>query len=364
MKIGILTFHRAINYGAVLQCFALYKTLLSMGNEVEIIDYRPWFIEKYRKLFEKKDFQSAGGGWGKLRYLFSCASLIFSKKKTVKKFDLFLSKNMRYSDKFKNDNVSTNYDLIIFGSDQIWSPETCNGLDSIYMGQFPKNNMKFISYAASVGKLETIQGKLATVFHNNLNAFDTISVREENLHLFLKHAYNIESNIVCDPSLLLQSKDYMQISQECNEDNFVLLFDLTDDNKAYNFAKRIAHQLNAKVIELKAVMNPFRKRNYMRTEISPEQFIGYINKARCIITNSFHATSFSIIFQKDFYTLKRNSNNERSRTLLSKVGLLERIVKTDEIVNYSPIDYISINSKIESFRTDSTKFIFGFLEEL
>ena len=171
MKIGILTYHRALNYGAVLQCMSLYLTLKGMGHDVEIIDYRPAAIEKYRMFFRWKDFVQSVGVLGKLRYLGSCCSLIGSRKKTVRKFDGFIAENLKVSHLVTSTkDVPDDYDVIFFGSDQIWNPSLNEGIDNVYLGHFPKHHAKLFSYAVSIGRLDLIEGKVAEDYSQCLHS--------------------------------------------------------------------------------------------------------------------------------------------------------------------------------------------------
>lgn len=361
MRIGILTFHRAINYGAVLQCYALYRTLGKLGHDVEVIDYRPDYIEKYRTFFYKKDFLQPGIV-RKIRYLLSCLLTFGSKRKVASKFDGFLCKYIKTSNVvISAEDISHNYDVIIFGSDQIWGLQHGGGLDPIYYGQFPKGGAKFVAYATSVGLIDLLEGDALVKFKKYLQAFDGISVRESSLNHFLLERCALKSQIVCDPSLLLEKDEYIKLAHAPNDKNYVLLYSLTEDPETFYFAKRVAKQIKAKVIQMKAVLNPIHKKDYIRENLAPEDFIGYIQHAKCVITNSFHATSFSIIFGKDFYTLRRPTNNGRSQSLLEKVGLSDRLVDSSQNVLYKPIDYGGIGSKIDAFRKESLRFV---LEEL
>lgn len=360
MKIGILTFHRALNYGAVLQCFALYKTLADMGHEVEVIDYRPEAIERYRMLFRWKDFWGACGIAGKLRYMASSLALLFSKRKTARKFDGFLKERIVCSRIVREPkDMPCGYDIIIFGSDQIWNPDICEGLDKIYYGQFRKGSTKFIGYAASLGRQDLITGERSDVFEMYLKVFDRIAVREQSLRDFLKDRYNIDSTMVCDPSLLLTKEQCEQIAVKPNDEDYVLVFNLDGNPSAVPFAKRMAEQVSAKVIMMKAEANHLHRYPCeVRSELSPAEFLGYIKHARCIVTDSFHATSFSIIMEKDFYTLKKKTNNDRSKTILSVAGLEERMVDARDSVEYSSIAlYAEKGSKLARYRQKSLMFI-------
>lgn len=358
MKIGILTFHRAINYGAVLQCYALYTTLKNMGHDVEVIDYRPDSIEKYRMYFRHKELIQARSYKEKARYIMSCIALLNSKRKTRHAFNSFIDNYLNLSSIVKDaKGISDDYDVIFFGSDQIWSPKICDGLDKIYMGQFSKKNAKFFSYAASIGEIDMIKDKVAHTFENYIKVFDKISVREIQAQKFLSDSFSKESQLVCDPTILLTKKYYESLSRHSIEGNYVLLFSLIDDNEAYMFAKHIAKQLNIGVLSIKALLNPLKKKKHIRGNVPPQEFLGYIRNALCVVTNSFHATSLSIIFEKDFYTLKRKNNNDRAMTLLKEIGLTNRMVDLNEKVIYSPVNYNDVKYKLDNYRKKSLDFI-------
>ena len=359
MKIGILTFHRALNYGAVLQCYALYKTLSMMGHEVEVIDYRPESIEKYRMLYSHKVFNNCDGLFNKLRYVISCMLLAYSKKKTSKKFDDFLAYNMKFSKIVYNTNdILHNYDVIVFGSDQIWNPELLYGLDPVYYGQFEKGKAKFVTYAASIGRINLITEQNENKFEEYIRCYDAISVREYALRDYLYKRFVIAAEVVCDPSLLLERKYYDEIATKPREDNYVLLFEQFRNADSYTLAKTIANQLGAHVITISAETNHLRYRPCKNiSEVSPSEFLGFIKYARCVVTSSFHVTSFSIIMQKDFYATKRVNNNDRVNTILEHVGLEERLVNAGEKIFFSPINYQGIEKRIEDVKKHSLNYL-------
>ena len=359
MKIGILTYHRAINYGAVLQCYALYTTLHKMGHDVEIIDYRPETIERYRNIFRKKDFYNKPNVLAKIKYIISCITLIWSKRKTNKKFDNFLWNHFKLSSTINNSHEITNYyDIIFFGSDQIWSPTICEGLDKIYYGQFDKGNTKFVSYAASIGNVEQLNNELKEKFGRYILSYDSISVRENVLSDYIKHHFNIDATVVCDPSLLLNKSDYERMLVKPNETNYVAYFNLERSNCAEIFAKSIAQQLNSEIIKLGANINPLHKKTCkQKSNLSPAEFLGYLYYAKCVVTDSFHATSFSIILHKNFYTTQKISNNERAKTILNVAGLSDRFVNSNDNIEFTNIDYTNVDERLEKYRKSSMSFI-------
>ena len=356
MKIGILTFHRAINFGAVLQCYALYRTLSDMGHDVEVIDYRPVYIEKYRKLLYWKNYK-------KLGLLKKIKNLIFlpltyrNKKKSAQVFDAFLNKHINTSKIVKDANDISSYDVIFFGSDQRWNPRICEGYDPLYYGQFPKGKTKFVSYAASLGTPQNLNKEQWDKIFLLLKSFDAISVRETKLTEYLQSG-GIEAQSVLDPTLLASKDIFERIVEKPRETGYVLLYMLEEYSNAIEFAKNIAKQKNLKLIRVRAqASQSIRKRN--SNEVIPNsvgEFLGYFKYADYVVNISFHGTAFSVIFNKNFYTLK-SRNFERAYGLLDSLGLLSRFVSSDETVLPSHINYSKTNIKVTMMRESSINFI-------
>lgn len=359
MKIGILTFHRAINYGAVLQCYALYKTLSGMGHDVEIIDYRPYSIEKDRKYFRKERYKSNVSTKEKIKFFVSDISLLLSRYKTVRQFNSFISNSFHLSNTTtQGKDISQKYDIVFWGSDQIWSPRICQGLDRVYWGQIDLPHTKKVAYAASMGRIDGFSDDIISIVGKYLKAFDIISVREVSLQTFIKEHYNLTTEIVCDPSLLLKKEQYMPLVKAPTELHYVLLYLLEDNKEAVMMANCIAKQLNCEVIRLYGMKNPLKREseNY-KSCISPQEFLSYIHYAKCVITNSFHAVSFSVIFNTDFYYVKRRHNNDRAYSLLYRIDLIDRFITANTKQAFSIIDFTKPNQKKESFRLLSLQYI-------
>lgn len=362
MKIGILTFHRAINYGALLQCYALYVVLKSMGHKVEVIDYRPDSIEYDRKYFTIKDFKSKRLN-EKFVYLVSRVLQINSRKRMKIKFDDFINTNIKLSKTIMTkDCLSKGYDAIIFGSDQIWNPEICYGFDDVYMGQFNGGKAKKIAYAASVGRMELITDDVSQKFKKYIEVYDFLSVREQTLQIMLADRFNIKCDVVCDPSLLPSREMYYKMTHPVSDNNYIALI-LEKNPSAEIFAKRISKQIGAKVLRLCAQNNPLSRSIFeVRKELSPSDFLSYIRYARCVITDSFHSTSFSVIMHTNFYTLRRKMNNDRSETILNVAGLSDRIVNSTDEVIYSDVDFMGIDQRLDKYKSFSMEYIKRALE--
>lgn len=353
MKIGILTFHRAINYGAVLQCYALYRTLCDMGHDVEVIDYRPRYIENDRRLF----FVKRTNLIARIKILFAHLLDYRYRRHASKVFDKFLNNYLKFSLKVNNpNNIPDYYDYIFFGSDQIWNPTISGGFDKVFWGQFPKGKTKFVSYAASLGTPQNIAIDKWDAINEYIKNFDNVSVREGKLLEYLK--CNTEGKVVLDPTLLASRKIFESIVVKPKETKYVLLYMLEPDRQAISFAKKLAQQRGCKLIRIRAVDNKYDKHNEYSTlsSIRPEEFLGYFKYADYIVNVSFHGTAFSVIFNKNFYTLK-SKNFERAYGLLKSLGLEGRFVLPTDKVDMQDIRYDEVNKRLGELKRDSIAYI-------
>lgn len=356
MKIGILTFHRAINFGAVLQCYALYRTLSDMGHDVEVIDYRPAYIEKYRKLFYWNDFKKLGL-LGKIKNLLLLPKTYLNKRKSARIFDTFIHENIKFTSVVKNIHDVPLFDVIFFGSDQIWNPRTCEGFDPIFYGQFPNCIAKLVSYAASIGTPQLLTKNQWNIIFPLMKSFHAISVRESKLAEYLQNG-GIKAQTVLDPTLMASKEIFERIVEKPKETGYVLLYMLEHDNNAIKFAKNIAMQNNLKLIRVRTLSSPSMKRkNYEEViPVSVGEFLGYFKYADYVVNVSFHGTAFSVIFNKEFYTLK-SRNFERAYGLLDNLGLLSRFLSPDETVLPVQINYSEVNIRLKMMREFSINFI-------
>ena len=357
-KIGILTFHRALNYGAVLQCYALKEQLANMGNDVEIIDYRPQYIEKYREFFYWKDIKQLSIMNG-LRYLLRLPVDFYFRRKAARSFDKFLEDNFRFSTQvFSYQEMPKGFDIIIFGSDQIWSPEICEGFDLVYWGQFRKGRTRFVTYAASLGGHNSLSDFEWGYVKKYIEVFDRLSVREKQLHESLSRLSPKAVELVIDPTLLVDESVFHKISIRPTEKDFVLLFTLEESDKAYSFAKRIAEEKGLKIIRLSLTPPIINKEKEAINVscISPAEFCGYFKFATYVVTISFHGTAFSIIFRRNFYTL-RSRMQDRALHLLKLVGLEKRLVSPEDVKAINQVDYSQINEKLKLIRSTSCNYL-------
>lgn len=360
MKIGILTFHNAHNWGAALQLYALKNYLISLGHEVKVINYRNENIEKSypQKLnitLNKKDIK------GILIYLYQKLELEFGKKAYKEKWTKFKKFEKELLDNDEKEYTlqeleNLNIDAFICGSDQIWNPGLTGGLDKAYFCQFNTTANK-ITYAASMG-VKKIDSKYEEQFEKYVNGLDYISVRENSLKEYLKKFTNKDIYEVVDPTLLLDVNKYKNIEVDPKYKNYLLVYTLMDNPILRETSKKIAKERNLKIVEicyLKELKKIFHKQI---ANIGPEEFIGLIKNANCVITNSFHGTIFSMLYRKDFYTINAGHVNSRIENLLKIANIQERCISDyEDIKKCSNIDYNTVFENISKHSLSSKEFL-------
>ena len=333
-KVGIITFHTALNYGAVLQTYALQNFLNEQGIENEIIDYECPFIEQCYKPFHienKKILNAIVRG-----FLFGRT---ISKKRD--RFNSFINNHLNLSEKYSDsksiNEVKDDYSCFISGSDQVWSPITA-GFDSVYFLDFADDNQK-ISYAASIGTNE-ISEDLKMKYVERLDGFNEISVREESAKELLNDiGIKTKIEVHADPTLLLKKDNWSKLSVDLPNSihsKYLLVFNVEKPIHDLEFAKKKAKELDLQLVYLNdRTVKKDKDITYIQAA-SPELFLSLFRNADMIVSNSFHGTVFSIIFKKQFYVELENKKqrNIRVENLLRNLELNNREINdVDSIIN-------------------------------
>lgn len=362
MRIGIVTFHRAENFGAVLQCLALSHYLKEIGNEVIILDYRCHSIEKQYKLINWNLLKPRRIIWKRLIPFIKDLSHYQYKKNRKKAYFDFRQKYFSTTEPiYKINQIPPNLDVYITGSDQVWNGALTNGIDDIYWLNFPVNkNAKKVSFAASCETtgyrfLEKEQVKIKEI----LKQYCKITVREEKLKEILYSYSNIKNiDVVIDPTLLLPKDFYTQLVKRPKEKNYLLVYHLRDikDINLQEYWKNIAKQKNLQVIEIRT---NFNSRQTVNNKIGtgPEELLSYLYYADYVFTNSFHATILSILFHNEFYSVD-DGQIARIKNILKKLELSERIISPDNIpYEIRPIDFKHVDNLLANLSLLSKNII-------
>lgn len=344
MKIKTITCHDVYNYGASLQAYALQTYLTQMGHDVEIIDYKPDYLSNH---FDIKEISNPLYDRPFIKQLYLLAKLPGRLRSLHRKqaFDRFTHNSLKLTRRYKDvDELNENpplADVYIAGSDQIWNTLFKNGRDKAFYLDFGKPDVKRISYAASFAT-ETIVPKYLNFVIKELQNFDAISLREKLSLPLLSRLGRSDGVAVCDPVFLLGKDDWEQRinqSEYCKQKKDYILVYLCDQNKNIErITGELRKRLGCKVYAVGGIKAAYADRNY--TALGPFEFLGIIRDAKFVISNSFHATAFSMIFEKKFCVVNREEAiNERMKSLLMTFGIEERLVSTFTQSLLHDIDY-------------------------
>lgn len=345
MKIKTITCHHVYNYGASLQAYALQHYLESLGHEVEIIDFNPWFhCDRYNPFWMSKNAIGRAASIIKkfplLRYLWcpykAYRGGMFSTWGRKAVFDTFEKEyyhltSIKY---FSSEELKQNppmADVYVAGSDQIWNTFSENGKEPAYYLDFGNENVKRISYAASLAT-RTIKEDCKDFVKEKVARFSSVSVRETTGAKLLEELGIKDVSVVLDPVFLLDKNEWRKLSAKGNlyglvPNSYLLVYDfLGNDANMSSFVKEFAKDKSLKVVSI----NDFSERDYVDFNINnagPLEFLALIDNAACVVASSFHATAFSVILEKEFYTfnLKGYNNSSRMQDFLSSIGLQDRM---------------------------------------
>ena len=353
MKIGIITFQRAYNYGAVLQAYALCKTLNELGYTCEVIDYHNARFEKdYRKISVLKSKS--------LREFVS--ALVHGKTRNAKRkafvdfveSEVGISKKEYFTDNIKEAN--SEYEVFITGSDQVWNLNL-TGNDWHFFLDFVSSEKKKISYAASIVALTNDEVREREI-RSKLNGFNHISMREKSGLEYVKSLGFVDANLVIDPTLLVSREKWVGLSRNyivktALPEKYLLAYFVSPTKTNMDHVRRLADEVKLPVV---LINYTHRKEEGMlnMTCVSPGQFVYLFDKACMVVTNSFHGTAFSINLNKDFLFVLNTQvpeKNERVLTLVRLLGLENRDFKTAKLDRR--IDWDCVNQKLQALREQS-----------
>lgn len=353
MKIGLLTFHCSHNYGATLQGYALQEVLKELGHDVETIDYRPDFL--VYPLYPK--YLVATRNIPKLLEHLFYATISGLKRRKV--FGRFIKQHFNLSKRINGDFIPKPYEAIVIGSDQIWNLAITKG-DTKYFADFggEKGTRKYIAYAASM-EAQTLSPEKEEVCRRCIPYFDSIAVRESNLIPLIQPYANTKLEHVVDPALLINPTVWEDMAVKPKKEKYVLLYQVRYNKQARVFARELADQYGVELIEIACTPKVERQKDHtVIHDATPEEFLGWIKYATCVVTSSYHGLIFSLVFKKEFYSLHLGDGaDSRSGLLLEEVGLTSRNATLDSPTNRVSVNYSDVNKKIIEKRNNSFLFL-------
>ncbi len=345
MRIGILTFHWATNYGAILQALCLQEYLKSRGHQVAIINYKPKKFEfSWLRIIKHPSLWK-----GVLRALSNN-----NKERLLVPFrEKYLNTTNRYYSVNEFGEEIDSFDILISGSDQVLNPGfTLRGEDGrpspVYWLGFGKKTTKRIGYAVSFG-YELYPENAVPVAKPWINRFDVIGVREQSgLQILDQLGYNGPSDILPDPTLLLGKKFFGLLGLEVTvkRDDYICVYML---RREVSIRSKKVRYIDDKHFPL-----------------SMEQWLKSIIHAGCLITNSYHGMIVALLSHTPFVVLLEtkvsHGMNDRFRTLLDRIGLSDRMTTTVEnalSILKQPIDFDVVDNSINEYREKGVDFLAG-----
>lgn len=369
MKIGLVIFHFTHSHGSLLQNYALYRILKGMGHDVTVINDSintitlTYCIKRTLYLLLQKIRGKYKGG-------------VFFRKSTPK----YLMKNLNpFIEKYfghdvyrvfdevdLSDYVSTSgFKALVVGSDQTWRPKFVRSIYYYYLDFAEQlSDIKRVAYVPSLGTDEwEYTNEQRERCGQLIKLFDSVSVREKSSVDVLYKQYGIKARWLLDPTFLLKKEDYESLIVELNRNKKQLSYSILDiDDKKRLFVKSIARRMSLKLVRINGREEEANAPLKERAAPSISQWLSGFRDAEFVIADSFHATVFAIIFNVPFLTIANKRRGlARFESLLSYFGLNDRLVTEIENVDYrilyNPIDWDTINKKIEQKRTEGINFL-------
>lgn len=362
-RIGILTFHRAINYGALLQCYALQEKLRELGTDVKVIDYRSPFLESaYRLTWDlQKNKWSSIWPW-----LNGVPSQIRKKRR----FRRFAAKHLHLTEPYEQTTIprcENSFKGIITGSDQVWNMTVC-GNDYSFLLDFVKDNGKKLSYAVSMGSYQPSEEEMRMI-----GSFRSVSLREKNACSVISRQLGRAVHADLDPTLLLDREQWEKVvAKRQMKKPYVFIYSVYPQYRMVKYAKKLAKEKGLEIVHLhNRVKKAIREDGvHLLFDCSPEQFLSWIRHADYVLSNSFHGTVFSILFERQFLSEleTRVGYNNRVWELLRMLGLERRILDrvpgiNDGVSPEESIDWKSVEEKLIRNRAVSEEYLRSICKE-
>ena len=348
LRVCGITYDHTVNYGSCLQAYALQEavrnTKLPNGEKCSygLIPIRTF-----------KDWPAPMS----LARVFLFPMIAFHRTQ----FSSFEKKHLNFVPvKSIKDlpELNMNADAFVCGSDVIWNPDLNYGLDAFYLDFARK--YKF-SYAASFGKSE-VSNQVIEQTKKHIQSFNSISVREEAGLNILRKCTEKPIKVVCDPVILIDNSKWESLlAQNTHQERFIFVYITHISSSFKMFLDQLSSTTGLKIVYAAYGPKQALKQGMLQVQ-TPEKWLHLLHDAEYVVTNSFHATAFSVLFHKKFFTVvkgdKAKGINVRMNDFLNTIGLPDRIFSDiPEQLDLSEIDYAPVDEKIEEMRTESLQFL-------
>lgn len=379
MKVALAINYDYHDYGGMLQAFATQRFLTKNGIDSDAINFdklkgdinkRKWryflsnifdisIVKEKSKLIEKKLKQKSN------------EKLKSGMAERDAAFDEFCKSHFKVSRAFESWEDMTKacrneYDAVVVGSDQLWLPS--NIMADYYTLNWVPQDVKKIAYATSFG-IGSIPAKYSKIYSHYLKRINYLSARETSGQDIIKKLAGRDVQLVNDPALLLDADGWNEVisNESLIKEKYVFCYFMGNNPEQRNFVRRLANEKGLKVVALLHLDQYIATDEYYVDmapwHVSPADFVNLVKNAECVCTDSFHGTVFSIIYSRPFFTFKRFnkkaslSTNTRITSLLTRLGLMDRLVLDMDCEQTFDIDWNKIQSGVSQFRKASSEYL-------
>ncbi len=356
MKVAVITRHAITNYGSLLQSIATQSLLEQLGHSCEIIDYiradeEPRNIDRTVS-YSKYSTSSAK----RAVYVFIKRPETIREARRFREMRRVLHLTRRYSSLAELSAAPPEADVYMTGSDQVWGPVADGSLDEAYCLSFVTGKRK-VAFSASIGMLGFAMENVL-FFKEHLADYSAIAVREESAVDFLVEN-GIRAQVVLDPTLLLSGEEWAKMASTQQRENYLLIYQLHNNPKLYNYAREIARNLGLRVLRVSPTLHHVLKGGKFIYMPQPADFLSLFKNATFLMTDSFHGTAFALNFKIPFLeVLPTNGTSSRIVDILKMTGLSERIVGEDGIRNkVYEMDFSHASSVLQAKREESFRLL-------
>ena len=359
-QIAVITRHSVANYGSVLQSFATQSILDKLGFDTKIIDYTR-ADEKGGNIVKVK---LKGNNIGNMnRNIFNKLLYIISQfpnyEYSYRKFKMFRKKLLNQTEEYSSieelRQKCPKADIYMTGSDQVWGEIGGDIYDSAYFLDFVPNGSNCISYSASFGK-EKVSDELIKKLPNLLNKYSDIMVREQSAVDIINKNTTQNAELVLDPTLLLNKEQWEAKAQgKLKYNKYILIYQLHKNKEFDSYAEKVAKKMELPLIRISPSINSITRSGKFIYMPTPESFLNYLKNATLLLTDSFHGTVFSLIFNKQFIEILPGETSTRVINILELTKLTNRILQdyNDFSLLNKKIDFKDVNKILEEERKKS-----------
>ena len=346
MRFGILTFAFAHNYGALLQATALKDYIVKMGNECKIIPYAPDQISGIYAINPFIPFTSVRSSISRLLKIRRRIKSYFRFKDYI---SYLCDGHKMINDQEHLSEYLKSLDAIIFGSDQIWNTNIIHEDASYFMPSGLWRGEK-IAYAPSFG-CKILNSTQIYAIKNYLNDFLELSLREEDGADDIESILDKRPKIVLDP-VFLQGREYWENRSKRprikNIKEYILFYSLSFDLELVKKAEMLSKKFGIPIVSIHPTGLCRKMDAVFLDGVGPEEFLWLVDNASYIVTDSFHATAFSIIFEKKYFHKIMKDKETRIESLLYRIDAYRYCLTNEQILDFAFLDKTKLNDEIIS----------------